>query len=136
MWPVIIHSMPLEPLEEDVFEAMACYFPIDFSPPPSAAATVSREDLISALRAGLTCHPSFTPFAVPLFLEKLDSDLDSAKLDANLSLVQLVESGVLEPHHLAPFLQDIWSAYKKASLFFKTLAFQVGNARHDSFFQV
>ena len=115
MWPVIIHKLPLEPLEEDVFEAMACYFPIDFTPPSSATATVSRDDLICALRACLTCHTSFTPFAVPLFLEKLDSDLDSAKLDANLSMAKMSET--LEPHHLAPFFHEMWSTYKKAGNF-------------------
>ena len=104
MWTMIIETVPLDPLEEDVFESMACYFPIDFTPAQSSA--ISRDDLINALRKCLTCHASFAPFAVPLFLEKLDSDLDSAKLDSNLSLVHMVES-VLEPHHLAPFLQQV-----------------------------
>ena len=71
----------------------------------------SRDDLITALRRCLTCHPSFAPFALPLLLEKLDSDLDSAKLDSNLTLIKYL--AVLEPHHLAPFLSELWSAYKK-----------------------
>ena len=38
-----------------------------------------KEDLILGLREGLT-HPALTEHSIPLFMEKLDSDLESAKV--------------------------------------------------------
>ena len=107
-----LNSFPLGPFTEDIFETMACYFPIDFTPPQGLAQSVTKDDLVQALRSCLSYHVSFASHAIPLFVEKLESDLDSAKLDANLSLLQCLKSGY-QPEHLAPFIHDLWQAYKK-----------------------
>ena len=65
----------MDPFEEDVFEAMSCYFPIDFSPPRGGSLEITKEDLVLGLRNCLSASELFAPLAMPLFIEKLDSDL-------------------------------------------------------------
>lgn len=50
-------------------------------------------------------------FCIPLLLEKLSSDILSAKLDSLLTL----ESGapVFGPANLRPFLDSLWAAIRK-----------------------
>ena len=68
-------NFSLDPFEEDVFEAMSCYFPIDFSPPRGGSLEITKEDLVLGLRNCLSASELFAPLAMPLFIEKLDSDL-------------------------------------------------------------
>uniref|UniRef100_A0AAX7U4Z5 MMS19 nucleotide excision repair protein n=1 Tax=Astatotilapia calliptera TaxID=8154 RepID=A0AAX7U4Z5_ASTCA len=73
---------------EELFEVTSCYFPIDFSPPPNDPHGITREELVQALRAVLTGTPNFAEFLLPLLIEKLDSDVQSAKLDSLQTLVR------------------------------------------------
>uniref|UniRef100_A0A669F3E2 MMS19 nucleotide excision repair protein n=1 Tax=Oreochromis niloticus TaxID=8128 RepID=A0A669F3E2_ORENI len=73
---------------EELFEVTSCYFPIDFSPPPNDPHGITREELVQALRAVLTGTPKFAEFLLPLLIEKLDSDVQSAKLDSLQTLVR------------------------------------------------
>ena len=72
---ILLSNYSLDPFEEDVFESMSCYFPIDFSPPRGGSMEVTKEDLVLGLRKSLATSEMFAPLAMPLFIEKLDSDL-------------------------------------------------------------
>ena len=69
-------------LAEQLFEVVACYYPIDFSPPAVLTSTVTKEQLSVALLNAMTASPLFAPFCLPLLLEKLSSDVTSAKMDS------------------------------------------------------
>ncbi|KAI4893649.1 hypothetical protein NFI96_018029 [Prochilodus magdalenae] len=71
---------------EELFEVMSCYFPIDFTPPPNDPHGITQEELILTLRGVLTGTPRFAEFLVPLVIEKLDSDVQNAKVDSLLTL--------------------------------------------------
>uniref|UniRef100_A0A673GQR1 MMS19 nucleotide excision repair protein n=1 Tax=Sinocyclocheilus rhinocerous TaxID=307959 RepID=A0A673GQR1_9TELE len=86
----IIHrGYDLGKFVEELFEVMSCYFPIDFSPPPSDPHRITQEELVLSLRAVLTGTSQFAEFLLPLIIEKLDSDIQSAKVDSLQTLVQL-----------------------------------------------
>lgn len=106
----IVGHLPFEVLAEDLFEVISCYFPIDFTPPPNDPHGVSREALILGLRRCLTATPKFAEFCLPLLLEKLSSDVQSAKLDSLLTLVAGVE--VFGAEALKPYLEPMWFALR------------------------
>lgn len=108
----IIHrGYDLNQFTEELFEVTSCYFPIDFTPPPNDPHGIKQEDLILALRAVLTGTPRFAEFLVPLLIEKLDSDVQNAKVD---SLQTLAACAPVYGHkELAEFLPGLWSSIRR-----------------------
>ena len=114
MWPIILQQFKLEPFEEDVFEAMSCYFPIDFSPPKGTEILVSKEDLVLGLRKCLSTSNLFAPVALPLFMEKLDSEISDAKIDANYTMIECFK--IYSPEQLSLHLESLWELLQKEIL--------------------
>uniref|UniRef100_A0A3P8U4Q4 MMS19 nucleotide excision repair protein n=1 Tax=Amphiprion percula TaxID=161767 RepID=A0A3P8U4Q4_AMPPE len=90
---------------EELFEVTSCYFPIDFTPPPNDPHGITKEELIQELRGVLTGTPKFAEFLLPLIIEKLDSDVPSAKLDSLQTLY--------EHKDLAEFLEGLWASLRR-----------------------
>uniref|UniRef100_A0A8B9SMN4 MMS19 nucleotide excision repair protein n=1 Tax=Anas platyrhynchos TaxID=8839 RepID=A0A8B9SMN4_ANAPL len=99
------------PFVEELFEVTSCYFPIDFTPPPSDPHGIQREDLILSLRAVLASTPQFAEFLLPLLIEKMDSDLQSAKLDALQTLTACC--AIYGQKELQEFLPSLWSSLRR-----------------------
>uniref|UniRef100_A0A3Q0SX19 MMS19 nucleotide excision repair protein n=1 Tax=Amphilophus citrinellus TaxID=61819 RepID=A0A3Q0SX19_AMPCI len=96
---------------EELFEVTSCYFPIDFTPPANDPHGITREELIQALRAVLTGTPKFAEFLLPLLIEKLDSDVQSAKLDSLQTLAACVSQ--YEHKDVAEFLEGLWTSLRR-----------------------
>jgi len=118
----ILDSLNVLHLAEDLFESLAVYFPIDFTPPKGIDASVTKEELVLGLREGLT-HPALAGHSIPLFMEKLDSDLESAKMDSADSLSELVRRCALVEGGKEHWTKDngklmelVWSGVKKELL--------------------
>ncbi|XP_055360358.1 MMS19 nucleotide excision repair protein homolog isoform X2 [Betta splendens] len=108
----IIHrGYDLGKFTEELFEVTSCYFPIDFTPPPSDPHGITKDELIQALRAVLTGTPKFAEFLLPLLIEKLDSDVQSAKLDSLQTLTSCVSQ--YEHKDLAEFLEGLWVSLRR-----------------------
>ncbi|XP_014013850.1 MMS19 nucleotide excision repair protein homolog isoform X3 [Salmo salar] len=108
----IIHGgYDLGKFTEELFEVTSCYFPIDFSPPPNDPHGITQEELILALRAVLTGTPRFAEFLLPLIIEKLDSDVQSAKVDSLQTLTAC--ASVYEHKELAEFLPGLWASLRR-----------------------
>lgn len=73
--PKFLQTFPLGHLDEEAFEVIACYFPIDFNPSPNDAGAVTRELLAEKLAKCLCAHESFAEGCLNLFIEKLDSSV-------------------------------------------------------------
>ncbi|XP_064176913.1 MMS19 nucleotide excision repair protein homolog [Anguilla rostrata] len=108
----IVHrGYELGKFTEELFEVTSCYFPIDFTPPPSDPHGITQEDLILSLRTVLTGTPRFAEYLLPLIIEKVDSDVQSAKLD---SLQTLTACTTLYTHKdLAEFLTGLWTSLRR-----------------------
>uniref|UniRef100_A0A667YA59 MMS19 nucleotide excision repair protein n=1 Tax=Myripristis murdjan TaxID=586833 RepID=A0A667YA59_9TELE len=85
---IIYGGYDLGKFAEELFEVTSCYFPIDFTPPPNDPHGITQEELILSLRGVLAGTPQFAEFLLPLIIEKLDSDVQSAKLDSLQTLVR------------------------------------------------
>ncbi|XP_054913580.1 MMS19 nucleotide excision repair protein homolog isoform X2 [Poeciliopsis prolifica] len=108
---IVLRGYSIDKFSEELFEVTSCYFPIDFSPPPNDPHGITKEELIQALRAVLTGTPKFAEFLLPLIIEKLDSDVQSAKLDSLQTLAASV--GQYEHRDLADFLEGLWSSLRR-----------------------
>lgn len=85
--PTFLKSIPLGHLSEEMFEVIACYYPVDFNSPPDDPNAITRNDLADRLCVCLCATPAFAEFCLSLLLEKLDSKLRMAKLDSLKLLV-------------------------------------------------
>ncbi|GFO36171.1 mms19 nucleotide excision repair protein homolog, partial [Plakobranchus ocellatus] len=110
----ISSNFSLGTFTEEMFEVLGCYFPIDFVPPPNDPHGITREDLVSGLRKCFAATSKFAEYCVPLLLEKMTSDLQSARLDCYLTLMEC--ASVYSQKGLAPFLGSITSSIKREVL--------------------
>ncbi|XP_073408958.1 MMS19 nucleotide excision repair protein homolog isoform X1 [Dendrobates tinctorius] len=108
---IITKNYSLGPFVEELFEVTSCYFPIDFTPPPNDPHGITREDLTLGLRAVLSATPRFAEFLIPLLIEKMDSDVQSAKVDALQTLS--AACAVCEQKDLKEFLSGLWSSIRR-----------------------
>ncbi|XP_054838282.1 MMS19 nucleotide excision repair protein homolog isoform X2 [Eublepharis macularius] len=108
---IIVKGYALGPFAEELFEVTSCYFPIDFTPPPNDPHGIQREDLITSLRAVLTSTPAFAEFLLPLLIEKMDSDIQSAKLDSLQTLNACCM--IYGQKELKDFLPSLWSSLRR-----------------------
>ncbi|XP_060245577.1 MMS19 nucleotide excision repair protein homolog isoform X3 [Meriones unguiculatus] len=112
----IVHDLiskdySLGPFVEELFEVTSCYFPIDFTPPPNDPYGIQRDDLILSLRAVLASTPRFAEFLLPLLIEKVDSEILSAKLDSLQTLNACCS--VYGQKELKDFLPSLWSSIRR-----------------------
>ncbi|XP_059586240.1 MMS19 nucleotide excision repair protein homolog isoform X2 [Alligator mississippiensis] len=108
---LVLKGYALGPFVEELFEVTSCYFPIDFTPPPNDPHGIQREDLIVSLRAVLASTPQFAEFLLPLLIEKMDSELQSAKLDAVQTLSACC--AIYGPKELQEFLPSLWASLRR-----------------------
>ncbi|XP_078202317.1 MMS19 nucleotide excision repair protein homolog isoform X5 [Callithrix jacchus] len=108
---LISRDYSLGPFVEELFEVTSCYFPIDFTPPPNDPYGIQREDLILSLRSVLASTPRFAEFLLPLLIEKVDSEILSAKLDSLQTLNACC--AVYRQKELKDFLPSLWASIRR-----------------------
>jgi DNA repair/transcription protein MET18/MMS19 len=72
---------------EDLFEVLACYFPITFRHHADDPDAVTQDQLVVALRHCLT-HCSLASFVVPFLLEKLEDAVPGTQRECVVTLVE------------------------------------------------
>ncbi|GAB6023285.1 mms19 nucleotide excision repair [Chamberlinius hualienensis] len=111
LMPLIINHFNIESMVEEFFEVIACYFPVDYSPPPNDTRGITRDDLVSGLRKCLTSTTKFSENLIPLLLEKSESDLKSAKLDMLITLTECCKTYSWE--NFKSYYGDIWKSIRR-----------------------
>ena len=116
---IVLENFDISLFEEDFFEVLSCYFPIEFTPPKNNPFNISREDLVHSLRTCLTSTKQFAPYAIPLYVEKLSSDMADAKKDSLITFTDCLK--IYDSRFVEPFLNDIWMQIRKDYLLSNTL---------------
>ncbi|XP_076678333.1 MMS19 nucleotide excision repair protein [Andrena cerasifolii] len=109
--PRFMREFPLGHLTEEMFEVIACYFPVDFNPSGSEGVGVTRDDLAEKLAPCLCAVPQFAEFCIPLVIDKLFSNLKVAKLDSLNLLCKGAQ--IFGTNGLKKYLTELWSALRK-----------------------
>ncbi|XP_076807958.1 MMS19 nucleotide excision repair protein homolog [Clavelina lepadiformis] len=110
-YDVISTGIDLLNLAEELFDVISCYFPIDFNPSSGGKFSITNQDLVLGLRRVLSSTNAFAQFCIPLMLEKLDSDIESAKVDACLTFSECLSQ--YKKIDLEPYLGAIWNTLKQ-----------------------
>ncbi|XP_015600942.1 MMS19 nucleotide excision repair protein homolog isoform X2 [Cephus cinctus] len=111
MLPYFIKEFPLGHLTEEMFEVIACYFPVDFETTAGKELDITRDAITKALVSCLCAIPQFAEFCIPLITEKLDSDLKLAKLDSLYLLSKGASTFGVDG--LKNHLQELWPVLRK-----------------------
>ena len=86
----------------EIFDALAHYFPIEFSPPPGDPHGVTQPHIVQAYIRALKASPKFAPRVLPWLLDKLaDDDQPGAILQALQALALLAPAygaAAVAPH--------------------------------------
>ncbi|CAG2164351.1 unnamed protein product, partial [Oppiella nova] len=106
----VVETLDLDPYTEDVFEVISCYFPVLFTPTPDDEYGITKEDLSYDLHRCFTASPHFSPFIFPLVLEKLESELLTAKIDSYKVIENICPNYGYE--RINEFVAQLWTAIR------------------------
>ena len=95
--------------EEELFDVLACYFPVSFEPKERSARGITREDLAGGLEGCLLAWPGFYEDALDMVEEKMGSIVKRAKVDSMRLLAGLCarSGGVAGIGNASP--RRVWS---------------------------
>ncbi|KAK9839922.1 hypothetical protein WJX74_000432 [Apatococcus lobatus] len=104
----------LQEASDDLFDFVACYFPLTFTPPPDAAHNITRESMASELEATIAALPSLAEHVIPLLLEKLASSVRQSRADSLSAVKICVAAWGIEV--LDPQLSAVWRGLRNVLL--------------------
>lgn len=102
------------PFTEDMFETIACYFPVEFKPQKND--TITREYLAASCASCLVSSPSFAPFCFMFIDEKLnDDDCSDEEYEDVLNLL-IIACERFPPQKNLTLLQPLIDGVRKVGL--------------------
>uniref|UniRef100_A0A915EPK3 UBA domain-containing protein n=1 Tax=Ditylenchus dipsaci TaxID=166011 RepID=A0A915EPK3_9BILA len=105
LFNLVVRNFPMGALAEDMFEQVACYYPIDYEPNERDVGKLSKEMLSLGCESCLLAHQSFGPFCFQLIAEKLVEDPgDGGEAHLNNSLRSV--------HFWEKLLEDLLTAFR------------------------
>lgn len=108
----------IEPYIDDIFEWLASYYPLDYTPSEDSdsdlAIQIQRSDLIGALYDCFYANPLNADCLLGLILEKLDSNTMSTKMESLNCLIKCIEVFPLDS--VKKYNSTIWTAIRSNCL--------------------
>ena len=114
--PVSFPAPLLAPYLEDIFLLSSCYFPITFTPPKHDTVGITSADLKAGLNSVLAASGAMAEWVLAFLLEKSESAVAEAKIDAFDTLGECIRSTGYSVQQIDPFLSAIGDAVRKELL--------------------
>lgn len=112
---VLKNFQDLEPFIDDLFEWLASYYPLDYTPGElTDAQTITRSDLVQALYDCFYAHQHNAANLQTLLLEKLDDNLVSTKIESLNCLIKCYE--VFPVGSIKEFSSTLWTFVRMTCL--------------------
>ncbi|MCJ1288359.1 hypothetical protein MMC26_007714 [Xylographa opegraphella] len=111
-WDIVDHA-------QNLFDAVFCYFPITFRPPPDDPYGITAQDLKSRLRGCIAATQYFAPYAFPQLIDKLDSSSPGVKKDVLQTITACVSS------------YDITTMTIYSTIFWDSLKYEILNVQEE-----
>lgn len=86
----VARDFPLGQHADALFDVVACYFPIMFTPPPNDKVGITREDLIGSLRKCFVASPKFAKPFLSLVFETISTPGDDGKVQCYETLAACI----------------------------------------------
>lgn len=102
-WDIVGHA-------ETLFNAVFCYFPITFRPPPDDPYGITAQDLKSRLRDCIAASRYLAPYAFPQLLDKLDSTSPTVKKDVLQTITACASSYDIDT--MSNYSVTLWDSLK------------------------
>eukprot|EP00906_Rhabdomonas_costata_P007993 RCo011412 len=93
----------------EMFDVVACYFPVTYRPSPTEASGITSEELKEKLKECMTA-PEFAAYCIPFLTSKLPSPTQQTKLDC-LDVLKECASRY-GPLRLAPYCTELWKVLR------------------------
>lgn len=107
MTVIVLQHFNLAGMEEQLFDVVTCYYPIDFTPPPDEPNFgVTAKQLTTALENCMKASDKLAPHIIPFLLEKLGSSVMKSRIGACKTLKSCIMS--FGTTAIEGFLQMIW----------------------------
>jgi DNA repair/transcription protein MET18/MMS19 len=91
-------------------------FIIFFFQPKNDAFIITKQMLIDSLRGCFSSTSRFTKLAIPLFLEKLNSNVDTAQLDSLDAYAECARALVHDPNDYKEYISSLWSSFQTVAM--------------------
>ncbi|CAF0740565.1 unnamed protein product [Rotaria sp. Silwood1] len=109
--------LDIEPYKEELFEVVACYFPMEYKPKATnneTEETITQEQLVLSLRNVLTSTGKFAQYCIPMLIEKLESHISSARLAAMDVFIHCIDE--YDARDMSSHLVPLWNLFSKQAL--------------------
>ncbi|XP_074595992.1 MMS19 nucleotide excision repair protein [Brevipalpus obovatus] len=106
----VASTCSLGELDEEIFDVISCYFPIAYRPNRKKEIDITRLDLHLALKKCFKANIAFGPHALSLIVDKLESEVESAKIDSYDMITEC--SSVYGANCLKPFIATLWTSIR------------------------
>ncbi|VDM79635.1 unnamed protein product [Strongylus vulgaris] len=114
MFVIVAQSCTLGPFVEDLFEVVACYFPVEFRQTPSSP--VTKELLAEGCLKCLIAHPDFAPYCYMLIEEKFTDDDSTTEQKEDTCELLAEAASVFPPEEIIDHLEVLLGGLRVVGL--------------------